>query len=158
MSNNTLYSSYNYADVSMCTAQLLKEWHSPIDVFYLTRLFISYVNGCHFHGFVCQVSGCNHIIHQFLNKNDTGSMANLCWHAKACRGPDTVSSIEEASSAENVLTLLKQDGCLRNRNLEGYFKTKFKGQVSYSNHQHTTAETRYIPSHWCHLALAHASL
>ena len=139
----------------MFVARLARKWRSPIYAFYSTRPFIGYADGRRFHSFVCQANSCKHIVRRYLDKNDTGSTGNLRRHAKACWGDDTVRSIESAVSADDALTLLKRDVRLHDGDLGMFFKTKVRGTVSYSHRQHTTAETRYVPSHLHHTPLAH---
>lgn len=116
--------------------------------FYGSHPTVGYSKGRRYHGFACQAASCSQVIRRYLDTNDAASTANLRYHAKACWGDDTVRSVDEALSPENARkNILQGDSRLRTGDLGPFFRTKGKSKVNYSNRQHTSAETQYVPPH-----------
>jgi hypothetical protein len=84
---------------------------------------------------------CKYKCKRFLDKGDSNSTGNLRKHVKSCWGDE---ALKVAEAAENV-------GVARDKVIGGFivtgsitvsFERKGKGKVTYSNRQHTKAETR----------------
>jgi len=130
----------------VCAARLAQRWGSPIYTFYGSRPAIEYNKGHHCHGFACLAVGCKQVVRRFLDINDLGSMANLCRHAKACWGNDTIRAVDGAGSPGNAWRgVLQGDPHLRTGDIGPFFKKQGKSKVSYSHHQHTATETQCVP-------------
>ncbi|KAF8548494.1 hypothetical protein OG21DRAFT_1479172 [Imleria badia] len=80
------------------------------------------------HKFKCSAKGCKATIQRCLNTKNARSTGNLRKHVKKCWEEDVRTHV--------------MGGILRNGSITAAFEQKGKGKVTYSNQQHTWAETR----------------
>jgi len=123
----------------------MKEWSSPIYVFFKQTPCIEYIKDRQAHIFVCAAGRCKgkngRGVWHFLNKGDRKSTSSLCKHAKICRGSEAVEAADntrDVDDAREILSKTKlQDGSITTK-----FKQIGKGKVTFSARQHTMAEAR----------------
>jgi len=124
---------------------LMKEWCSPIYIFFKQTPCIEYVEDRRAHVFMCAAGHCKgkngRGVQHFLNKGDRKSTSNLRKHAKICWGLEAVEAADntcDVDAARKILSKTKlQDGSITTE-----FKRIGKGKVTFSIRQHTTAEAR----------------
>jgi len=123
----------------------MKEWSSPIYVFFKQTPRIEYVEGRRAHVFVCAAGHCKgkngRGVRRFLDKGDKKSTSNLRKHAKICWGSEAVdaaNNTHDVDAAHEILLKAK----VRDGSITAEFKRIGKGKVTFSTHQHTTAEAR----------------
>ena len=82
---------------------------------------------------------------RYLDTGDAKSMSNLRKHAKICWGEEAVAA---ADNTKNVGAAREALGKMRlvNGSITAAFERTSKGKITYSHHQHTTTEARYVPS------------
>jgi len=137
-------SYWHHAD--NCTEQLLKDWNSPVYVFFKQTPSIAYIKGRRVHEFECAATHCmgkgnGHIVCHYLDTGDAKSTGNLCKHVKICWGEDAVAA---ADDTRNVQAAHEALGKMRSMNssITDAFEWVAKGKVTYSHTQHTTTEAR----------------
>ena len=123
----------------------MKEWSSPIYVFFKQTPRIEYVEGRRAHVFVCAAGHCKgkngRGVRRFLDKGNKKSMSNLRKHAKICWGSEAVDAADntrDVDAAREILLKAK----VRDGSITAEFKRIGKGKVTFSTCQHTTAESR----------------
>ncbi|KAG2088739.1 uncharacterized protein F5147DRAFT_587475 [Suillus discolor] len=130
--------------------RLMKEWTSPVYAFFDPTPRIIENDGCWAHEFKCSARGCKTTIRRYLDKKDARSTGNMRKHVKSCWGDVVLQAADDAKDASEVHTKIIP-GILRNRSITASFERKGKGKVTYSNRQHTRAETKgpseYISYH-----------
>jgi len=79
--------------------------------------------------FACSVPTCQHKVNVYTDTKDVGSTSNLRKHAKACRGEHRLAQADEAGTAAQVCSTLREvdDGTIT-----ATFLRSSKGKVSYS--------------------------
>jgi hypothetical protein len=121
----------------------MKDWTSPIYVFFEPTLAIEYHDKRRCHVFKCAAHGCKHHIRQYLDKKDAKSTGNMRKHVKSCWGD---AALQAAMDTGN--TAAARDGPIKNLletgSIKSSFERKGKGKVTYSHCQHTRAETRFV--------------
>jgi hypothetical protein len=127
----------------LLSERLSKKWQSQIYAFYKPTPEIEYVDGRRCHVFSCVGKSCKYKCRRFLDKGDANSTGNLRKHAKSCWGDEAIKAAESARDVqvarESVVKSLLETGTIT-----ASFERKGKGKVTYSNRQHTKAETRYV--------------
>ncbi|KAG1872022.1 hypothetical protein C8R48DRAFT_746527 [Suillus tomentosus] len=104
----------------------MKEWLSPVYVFFDPMPHIVEINGQCAHEFKC-------------NARSTGNMQK---HIKSCWGEDVLNAADDANNANEVWSKIVP-GIVRDGSITASFERKGKGKViMYSHHQHTHAETK----------------
>ena len=123
----------------------MKEWSSPIYVFFKQTPRIEYVEDRRAHVFVCAAGRCKgknkRAVRRFLDKGDRKSTSNLRKHAKICWGSEAVEAADntrDVDAAREILSKAK----LRDGSITAEFKRIGKGKVTFSTRQHTTTEAR----------------
>ena len=129
------------------TEQLSKRWTSPIYVFFEPMPDIGYVAGHRYHAFQCAGKNCNFESRRFLDKGDVNSTGNMHRHVKRCWGEE---ALKAAEAAENIgkARVMVVEALNETRSISAAFECKGKGVVTYSNRQHTRAETRIELVRW----------
>jgi hypothetical protein len=125
---------------------LLKDWVSPIYVFFKRTPSIEYIKGRRMHIFECTAPNYKgkangRKVHQYLNTTDAKLTSNLRKHAKICWGEEVVAA---ADATKDVQAAREALGKYKDSSITAAFKRVAKNQVTYSYRQHTTAETRYV--------------
>ncbi|KAG0692591.1 hypothetical protein DFH29DRAFT_817383 [Suillus ampliporus] len=123
---------------------LMKEWTSPVYVFFDPTPRIIENDGRQAHEFRCSARGCKTTIRWYLDKKDARSTGNMRKHVKSCWGNVVLQAADDAKDASEVRTKIVL-GILRNGSITASFERKGKGKVTYSNRQHTCAETNLRP-------------
>lgn len=123
----------------------MKEWTSPIYVFFKQTPRIEYVSDRRAHVFVCAAGRCKgkngRDVRRFLDKGDRKSTSNLRKHAKICWGSEAVEAADntrDVDAAREILSKAKK----RDGSITTEFKRIRKGKVTFSARQHTTTEAR----------------
>src|SRR5271163_2001104 len=80
-----------------CTERLLKDWTSPIYVFFKPTPSIEYIKERHVHVFECSAvhwmgKGNGRHVRRYLDTGDAKSTSNLHKHAKICWGDEAVAA------------------------------------------------------------------
>jgi hypothetical protein len=123
----------------------MKEWSSPIYVFFKQTPRIEYIEGRRAHVFVCAAGHCKgkngRGIRRFLDKGDKKSTSNLRKHAKICWGSEAVEAADNTCDVDAAREILSKTK-LRDGSITAEFKRIGKGKVTFSTRQHTTAEAR----------------
>lgn len=120
----------------------MKEWTSPIYVFFKKSPRIDYVNGRRAHVFfTCAAGRCKgkngRDVHRFLDKGNRKSTSNLRKHAKTCWRSEAVEAADNThnvDAAREILSKAKK----RDESITTEFKRIGKGKVTFSARQHTT--------------------
>jgi len=123
----------------------MKEWNSPIYVFFKRTPRIEYISERRTHVFVCAAGRCKgkngRDVRRFLDKGDRKSTSNLRKHAKICWGSEAVEAADntrDVDAAREILSKTKvQDG-----SITAEFARIGKGKVTFSTRQHTKTEAR----------------
>jgi hypothetical protein len=127
--------------------QLSKKWTSPIYAFYKAIPQIETVDGRRCHVFECAGKTCKYLCRRYLDKSDANSTGNLWKHVKVCWGEEALKAAEALANVEEardkVVKSLNQSG-----SITAVFERVGKGQVTYSNRQHTRTETRTEIVRW----------
>ena len=140
-----IIASHTELTISM-VERLSKEWTSPIYIFFRTSPRIDYVEGHRAHIFECAAGRCRgkngRDVRRYLDKADAKSTSGLHRHATRCWGAETVKSADGTKDLEAARAIL-----LKTKLHDGMIMAEFecigKGKVTYSHHQHTSAEARY---------------
>jgi hypothetical protein len=123
----------------------MREWTSPIYVFFRETPRIEYFNSRRAHVFECAAGCCKarngKDVRRFLDKGDRKSTSNLRKHAKICWGEDTVEAADRTRDVDAAREILKKTN-LRDGSIKAEFDRIGKGKVRFSTRQHTTKETR----------------
>ncbi|KDR70618.1 hypothetical protein GALMADRAFT_48478, partial [Galerina marginata CBS 339.88] len=127
---------------------LLKEWTSPIYVFFPKIPRIEYKESRRYHVFECGASHCKgkngRDVRRYLNTSDARSTSNMRKHARICWGDEAVAAADatkDLAGAREVLA--KSKSKLRDGLITAEFERIGKGKVTYSHRQHTKTETRW---------------
>jgi len=126
--------------------RLVKDWISPIYVFFKSVPTIEYVKECRVHVFECEAAQCmgkgnGRKVRRYLDTGDAKSTGNLHKHAKICWGSEAVAaalSTRDVRSAREALGNLKSVDA----SITAAFQRVGKKKGTYSHRQHTTAEAR----------------
>lgn len=129
-----------------CIERLLKEWNSPIYVFFKPIPTIEYIKGRRVHVFKCAAASCKgkgngRMVRQYLDTGDAKSTGNLRKHAKNCWGEDVVTLADGTKDVHAAREALKS-AKLIDSSITAAFERVAKSRVTYSHRQHTTAEAR----------------
>jgi hypothetical protein len=123
----------------------MKEWSSPIYVFFKKIPRIEYVEGRRAHVFTCASEHCKgkngRGVRRFLDKGDKKSTSNLRQHAKICWGSEAVEAADNTRDVDAAREILSKSK-LRDGSITAEFKRIAKGKLTFSTRQHTTAEAR----------------
>ena len=123
----------------------MKEWSSPIYVFFKQTPRIEYVEDRQAHVFVCATAHCKgkngRGVRRFLDKGDRKSTSNLRKHTKVCWGPEAVEAVDNTRDVDATLEILSKTK-LQDGSITAEFKQIEKGKVTFSARQHTLAEAR----------------
>ena len=123
----------------------MKEWSSPIYVFFKQTPRIEYVEDRRAHVFVCAAGRCKgkngRGFRRFLDKGDRKSTSNLRKHAKICWGSEAIEAADNTRDVDAAREILSKTK-LRDGSITAEFKRIGKGKVTFSARQHTTAEAR----------------
>ncbi|KAG2050833.1 hypothetical protein BDR06DRAFT_983824 [Suillus hirtellus] len=121
----------------------MKDWVSPVYVFFYPKPCIVVISGQCTHKFKCCAKGCQSTTQRFLNKKNIRSTGNMHKHVRVCWGEDVLAAADHAKDANEAHTKIV-GGILCNGSITASLEHKEKGKVTYSHHQHTRAETRYF--------------
>ena len=84
---------------------------------------------------------CKYKCRRYLDKGDANSTGNLRKHVKTCWGGDVLKAAVDVDNVdvvrEDIVVAINSTG-----SITASFERKGKGKVTYSNRQHTRAETR----------------
>ncbi|KAG0699301.1 hypothetical protein DFH29DRAFT_809220 [Suillus ampliporus] len=127
--------------------RLMKEWTSPVYAFFDPTPRIIENDGWWAHEFRCSARGCKTTIRRYLDKKDARSTGNMRKHVKLCWGNVVLQAADDAKDASEVRTKIIP-GILRDGSITASFERKGKGKVTYSNRQHTRAETKAELVRW----------
>ena len=110
---------------------------------------IEYIKNCHVHVFECMATRCmgkgnGQMVHRYLDTGDAKSTSNLRKHAKICWGEEAVTATDNTKDVQAACEALGKLN-LVNGSITAAFERVAKSKVTYSHHQHTTAEARYVP-------------
>lgn len=127
---------------------LLKDWNSPIYMFFKPTPSIEYINSWRVHVFKCTAKGCKghgngHYVHCYLDTSNVKSMSNPWKHAKICWTDDVVAladKTKDVKAAQEALANLKNVDI----SIMAAFERVAKSKVTYSHWQHTKTEARYV--------------
>ena len=124
----------------------MKEWNSPIYVFFEPTPSIEYIKGHHVHVFECSAKHCKgkgngRMVHRYLDTTDAKSTGNLRKHAKVCWGEETVAAADKTRDIDAAREAL---GKLKNGSITEAFERVAKSKVTYSSCQHTMTETWWV--------------
>jgi len=125
------------------TDRLQKDWTSLVYAFFDPIPTIQVIDGCRIHKFRCSAHGCKARIRRYLDTKDARSTGNMRKHVRSCWGEDVLSAAQDAKDVTEVWMKII-GSILCNGSITAAFERKNKGQVTYSNHQHTWAKTRYV--------------
>jgi hypothetical protein len=129
------------------TERLSEKWTSCIYAFFELIPNISYVEGRRYHAFQCAAKSCNFKSRRFLDTTDANSTGNMCRHVRKCWGEEPLNAVEAAENIgkarDMVVNALNETG-----SISAAFERQGKGVVTYSNRQHTRAETRVELVRW----------
>ena len=124
----------------------MKEWDTPIYVFFKPTPSVKYIEGRKAHVFTCNASHCRgktRFVRQFLDKGDAKSTSNLRRHAKSCWGEEAMAAADDTRDVRSA-----RDALANHKDIDGLIMVAFqragKGKVTYSHHQHTKAESWYV--------------
>jgi hypothetical protein len=93
------------------------------------------------HEFKCLARGCKQTVRRFLDKKDARSTGNMRKHVRSCWGAAVLEAAGQAKDAREVREKIVKS-VLRDGSITAAFERKGKGNITYSNRQHTKAETR----------------
>ncbi|KAG1852572.1 hypothetical protein C8R48DRAFT_777395 [Suillus tomentosus] len=82
--------------------QLMKEWNSPVYVFFDPTLHIVEIADRRAHEFKCQARGCKVKVRWFLNKGNARSTGNMQKHVRLCWGGEVLKAADSAKDADEV--------------------------------------------------------
>jgi hypothetical protein len=120
---------------------------SPIYAFFDPVPDIGYVAGCRYHEFHCAGKSCKFECCHFLDTGNANLTSNMRGHVKKCWGDEALkaaTAVESISKArDEVVKALNETGTI-----SAAFEWKGKGKVTYSNRQHTRAETQVELVRW----------
>jgi len=125
------------------TDHLQKDWTSLVYAFFDPIPTIRVIDGRRIHEFRCSACGCKARIRRYLDTKDAHSTGNMQKHVWSCWGEDVLSAAHGAKDVTEVRTRIV-GSILHNGSITVAFERKNKGQVTYSNRQHTRAKTRYV--------------
>ena len=133
--------------------RLSNEWNSPIYVFFKPMPSIVYIKDRRVHVFECAATRCmgkgnGRLVRRYLDTSDAKSTGNLCKHAKICWGEEAVTAADntkDVCAAREVLGNMKSV----DSSITAAFKRIAKDKVTYSHHQHSTAEAWQVASLPC---------
>jgi hypothetical protein len=82
----------------------LKDWNSPIYVFFKPTPMIEYIKDRRVHVFECNAKSCKgkgngRMVRRYLDTSDAKSTSNLRKHAKICWGEEVVASADKRISS-----------------------------------------------------------
>lgn len=121
--------------------RLMKEWLSPVYVFFNPMPCIVDVDGRRAHEFKCSTQGCTTTIRRFLDKKDARSTGNMRKHVKSCWGQDVLNPADDTKDANEVRSKIVPS-VLWDGSITASFERKGKGKITYSHCQHTRTETK----------------
>ena len=124
---------------------LLKEWTSPIYVFFRKEPRVEHVNGRRLHVFECAAGKCRgkngRDVRRFLDTADAKSTSGLRRHAKKCWGSEAVGAADDSRDLDSARLVLAKTK-LRDGSITAQFERIAKGKVTFSHRQHTSTEAR----------------
>ena len=123
----------------------MKKWHTPIYGFLKPTPNIEYKDNRHCHVFRCLAKGCGSVVCHFVDNDLT---SNLIRHAWKCFSEDTINAAKSAKNAQEVCNKIV-GSILRDGSITAVFERKDCKVVTYSHHQHTKMETRYVVLRTC---------
>ncbi|KAI9448957.1 hypothetical protein BJY52DRAFT_1094684, partial [Lactarius psammicola] len=126
---------------------LSKNWDAPVYIFYKSTPKVEYFNNCKAHVFECAASSCclkTRFICCILYTDDISSTSNLCQHARVCWGDEALAAADQTHDVKTACEALRNHNS-KNGSITAAFKHVGTGRVTYSHHQHTRIEARYIP-------------
>ncbi|KAH9010166.1 hypothetical protein EDB83DRAFT_2183594, partial [Lactarius deliciosus] len=124
--------------------RLLKDWNSPIYVFFKVTPLIEVINGRRIHVFECNAKCCvgkgnGRMVRRYLDTSDAKSTGNLRKHAKGCWGDEVVVA---ADATKNVQAA--RDALEKVKSVDGSITAAFqhiaKDKITYSHRQLTAIE------------------
>ena len=125
----------------------MKEWKSPICIFFRPTPRIEYTGDRRAHIFECACGRCKarhgRDVRRYLDKGDRNSTSNLRKHAKVCWGDETVAAADATRDIDAAREILIKSN-IRDGTITTEFQRIGKGKVSFSTRQHTKVETRYV--------------
>ncbi|KAH9012945.1 hypothetical protein EDB83DRAFT_2233505 [Lactarius deliciosus] len=131
---------------------LLKDWNSPIYVFFKVTPLIEVINGRCVHVFECNAKHCvgkgnGRMVRRYLDTSDAKSTGNLQKHAKGCWGVEVVAA---ANVTKNVQAA--RDALEKVKSVDGPITAAFqcitKDKITYSHRQLIAIEARAEFIHW----------
>ncbi|KAF8548098.1 hypothetical protein OG21DRAFT_1479311 [Imleria badia] len=114
----------------------MKDWTSPVYVFFQPTPIINVVGTRHSHVFKCCARGCK----------------NMRKHTKKCWGLETLQATDSTKDVAEVHNKIV-GSILCNGSITESFKRKGKGKVTYSHRQHMCAKTKAEIIRWVYESL-----
>lgn len=114
------------------TERLMKEWNSPVYVFFDPTPHIIEITDRRVHEFKCQARGCKVKVRWFLDKGDARSTGNMRKHVCLCWGDEVLKAADSAKNANEVRHKII-GSILRNGSITASFEWKGKGKITYSH-------------------------
>ena len=143
-----LHLSLLVSDPNTHAEHLVKEWNSPIYVFFKHTPSIETIKGCRVHVFECNAKSCmgkgnGLMVRRYLDTSDAKLTGNLWKHARGCWGEEGVTA---ANNTKNVRAACEALGKAKlvDGSIMAAFERVAKDRVTYSHHQHTSSEARYV--------------
>jgi len=143
-----LHLSLLVSDPNTHAERLVKEWNSPIYVFFKHTPSIETIKGRRVHVFECNAKSCmgkgnGRMVRRYLDTGDAKSTGNLRKHARGCWGEEAVAA---ADNTKNVWAAREALGKAKlvDGSIMAAFERVAKDRVTYSHRQHTSSEARYV--------------
>jgi len=131
-----------------CTAQLSKDWNSPVYVFFKQTPSIEYIKDHCVHVFECGATHCmgkgnGRMVRRYLDTGDAKSTSNLHKYAKIYWGEEAVAAADNTRDVRAAREALEKLN-LVDGSITVAFERVAKSKVTYSHRQHTTSKARYV--------------
>ena len=143
-----LHLSLLVSDPNTHAERLIKEWNSPIYVFFKHTPSIETIKGRRVHIFECNAKSCmgkgnGRMVRRYLDTGDVKSTGNLQKHARGCWGEEAVTA---ANNTKNVWAAREALGKAKlvDGSIMAAFERVAKDRVTYSHCQHTSSEAWYV--------------
>ncbi|KAH9080265.1 hypothetical protein EDB83DRAFT_2184431, partial [Lactarius deliciosus] len=126
---------------------LLKDWNSPIYVFFKVTPLIKVINGRHVHVFECNTKCCvgkgnGRMVRRYLDTSDAKLTGNLQKHTKGCWGDEVVAAADATKNVQAARDALEKVKSVDGWSITAAFQRITKDKITYSHHQLTAIEAR----------------
>lgn len=122
--------------------QKQKRWSAATYAFFKPNPSLEEIKGRRAYVFRCANTGCKHEVRRYLATTDTKSTSNMRRHVKSCWGKEALDAADAMKTAANAKDAIST--YWRTQDIKVAFGNVGKKTVSFSTHQHTPSETRYV--------------